>query len=137
MVLVIINPRSKESTFFIVGRNINKIPKIRLPHVHVIPALSRNYRIDLILEIIKSIIMYVYKSVEIPHGMWSGKPKENMLAVINHHGQHKWRLNTMTTGVRNGRGCTIIIFEKEVDDDYYKTHEIEPLPPEYDAEDFV
>ena len=81
--------------------------------------------------------MYTYKSVEIPHGMWSGRPKQNLLAVINHHGQQKWRLNTMTTGVRKGMGFTILIFEKEVEADYYDTHHIEPLPPEYDDDDFV
>ena len=81
--------------------------------------------------------MYVYKTVEIPHGIWSGKPTQNMLAVINHHGQHNWRLNSMTVMTMNARAYTILVLEKEVGADYYKSHEIEPLPPEYDAKDFV
>ena len=81
--------------------------------------------------------MYTYKSVEIPHGMWTGRPQQNLMAVINHHGRDDWRLNTLTTGVRKGKGCTIIIFEKEVDANYYDTHDIDPLPPEYNDDDFV
>jgi len=81
--------------------------------------------------------MYTYKSVEIPHGTWSGKPKENILSVINHHGRNNWRLNSMTMGTKSARAYTFLLFEREVDADYYDTHDIQPLPPEYDDEDFV
>jgi len=81
--------------------------------------------------------MYTYKMVEIPHGMWTGKPSENILAVINHHGMRQWRLNSMTTTTKGARAYTILLLEREVASDYYDSHDIQPLPPEYDPEDFV
>lgn len=81
--------------------------------------------------------MYTYKMVEIPHGMWSGKPSENILAVINHHGRHGWRMNSMTAKTKGARLYTVLLLEKKVSEDYYDTHDIQPLPPEYDPDDFV
>ena len=81
--------------------------------------------------------MFRYKTVEIPNGMWSGKPSQNLMAVMNHHGMHQWRFHSMSSLVKGGKTYTVLLFEKEVANDYYKTHEIEPLPPEYDPEDFV
>ena len=81
--------------------------------------------------------MYIYRSVEIPHSMWSGKPTENIESILNHYGQHNWRLSAMNSGVRGAKTFTILLLEKEVGDDYYNSHQLKPLPPEYDPEDFV
>ena len=59
--------------------------------------------------------MYEYKVIRIPVSMWSGKPKEDYLAVINEYADLGWRfVQVVPNSIQPKKKMGVeIIFEKK------------------------
>ena len=81
--------------------------------------------------------MYTYKSIAVPHSIWTGKPQENIESILNYHGQFDWRLVAINKEIKGTKSYSILILEKEVTADYYKSHPLKSLPSDYNPDEFV
>lgn len=65
--------------------------------------------------------MYTYKFVDISHSTWTGKPKESIEGIIEEHASLGWRFVEIYSTLKSSgsRKVSKVIFEKEVNDDFY------------------
>ena len=68
--------------------------------------------------------MYTYKFVNINHSCWTGKPKERIEDIVEEFAEKGWRLVQVCQDYGamwySGRIRSKIIFEKEVNEDFYR-----------------
>ncbi len=79
--------------------------------------------------------MYKYQFIDVKLSIWNGKPKDNIEDIIDEQAAVGWRLVTAYTMSASGTTRVVkLIFEKEVDEDYYKRRS---MNPSLDDSDFV
>jgi len=63
--------------------------------------------------------MYKYKIVEVKHSIWTGKPKENIMDILDNYSENGWRLvQIIRPNYYTGRRgyVTEMVFEKTMED---------------------